>query len=312
MKVFSGSSNRPLADKIAKALNLKVSPVEIHIFPDGERRIRILDKVVDEDVVIIQTTSPNPDTYYIELFFLVEGAKRSGAKSVTAVVPYLGYQRQDHIFREGEAVSLEVIIKTLEAVGMDKLITLDLHSVKIPELFSIPIIHLSALSIFAEKIREIVLSAERAGQISNFILVSPDMGGIRRIKLLSEMLDSMPYVSIIKERDLVTGNIESSRFNREIQDWKKGIKNAIIVDDMISTGRTIVAAVELLIKNGINRNFVFATHPVFSGDYKKILQNSRAEKIFVTDTINIPEDKQFGKLEVLSVAEVIAEQLIKI
>src|SRR3989344_6224065 len=161
MKVFSGSSNKPLVEKIAKQLNTSLSPFEIFIFPDGERRIRAIDRVVGQDTVVIQSTSPNPDTAYMELFFIVDALKRSGAKSVVAVVPYLGYQRQDHVFRDGEAVSLEVIIETLESVGMDKLITFDLHSIKIPELFSMPIVHLSALSIFAEKIKQLSVLGRR-------------------------------------------------------------------------------------------------------------------------------------------------------
>ncbi|MEM4270747.1 MAG: ribose-phosphate diphosphokinase, partial [Candidatus Pacearchaeota archaeon] len=167
-----------MAEKIAKALKINLSPLEIDIFPDGEKRVRVVDKVINKNTVVVQTTSPNPNDCYMELFFIVDALKRSGAKTVTVVVPYLGYQRQDHVFREGEAVSLEVVIKTLQAVGINKLITFDLHSIKIPELFSIPIIHLSALPIFAEKIKEIL---NFKLQIANCILVSPDMGGIRRI-----------------------------------------------------------------------------------------------------------------------------------
>src|SRR3990167_11507969 len=320
MKVFSGSSNKPLAERVAESLKTKLSPLEIFIFPDGERRIRVIDSVVGQDTVVIQSASSMPDVYYMELFFVVDALKRSGAKSVTAVVPYLGYQRQDHVFRDGEAVSLEVIIETLESVGMDKLITFDLHSIKIPELFSIPIVHLSALPIFAEKIKELLgknaevahdpvrrgVSSPRPGDT---ILVSPDMGGIRRIKILSEMLSNMPFISIVKDRDLITGNIESNKIDTNLPDFKRTAKRAIIVDDMISTGRTIDAAVDLLIKQGIGESVVFATHPVFSNDYKNVLQNSKASGIFVTDTIDVPEEKRFGKLEILSVSKMIAEEL---
>lgn len=303
MKVFSGSSNKPLAEKIAKNLGLKLSSCEIFIFPDGERRIRILDKVLDEDVVIVQTTSPVPDKNYMELFFLVDAAKRSGAKSITVVVPYLGYQRQDHLFREGEAVSLEVIKETLEATGINKLIAFDLHSIKIPEVFSIPVVHLSALSIFAEKIKSLFRDYKDS------VLITPDMGGIRRIKILSELLDNSPYVSIVKNRNLESGEIESNSFDTKDLNFTKKAKRAIIVDDMISTGRTIVAAVDLLVKSGIKENFVFATHPVFSNESKEILQNSELSRVFVTDTIKIPENKKFEKLEILSVAREIAKNL---
>ncbi len=276
----------------------------------------------------------------MELFFLVDAAKRSGAKSITVVVPYLGYQRQDHLFREGEAVSLEVIIETLEATGINKLIAFDLHSIKIPELFSIPVVHLSALSVFAEKIKKLFgaevapenFHTHNTGELGlknsksegvnarseNFessprptdtILVSPDMGGIRRIKILSELLDNTSYVSIVKNRNLESGEIESNSFDTKDLSFTKKAKRAIIVDDVISTGRTIVAAVDLLVRNGIKDNFVFATHPVFSNESKEILQNSKLSKVFVTDTIKIPENKKFEKLEILSVAGEIAINL---
>jgi ribose-phosphate pyrophosphokinase len=293
MKIFSGIASEELAKKIAKELKTKLGRLENYTFPDGEKRIRVVDKVVDQDCVVVQSTSTPADKNYMELFFIVDALKRNGAKKVTAVVPYLGYQRQDHIFRDGEAVSLEVVIKTLEAVGMDSIITFDLHSIKIPEIFRIPVVHLSALSLFAEKIKK----------ISNFVLVSPDMGGIRRIKQLSEMLGSMPYAAIEKNRDLKSGKIEASQVHGDIK------KRAIIVDDMISTGSTIVVAADLLMKKGAEEVYVFATHPVFSKDAHVVLQKSKVKKVFVTDTIEVPKEKQFAKLEVISVARMIATSL---
>ncbi|MCL5435129.1 MAG: ribose-phosphate pyrophosphokinase [Patescibacteria group bacterium] len=381
MKIFSGSSNKPLAERTAKELGIEVSPLEISVFPDGERRIRVVDKVVDEKVVVLQSTSTPPDQNYMELFFIIDALIRSGASEITAVVPYLGYERQDHIFRDGEAVSLEVIAQTLQRVGADKLVAFDLHSIKVPELFTIPVLHLSALDLFADKIREIVsrqsrfsndvlsssalrsssrldefsdastpasrwtsglgarspaatlmktssrgktprafdtvvnhkparnASASVAGGSSiinrqSFVLVSPDMGGIRRIKMLSESLDNMPYATIEKNRDLQTGDISDSSMEGDVSG-----KTAIIVDDMISTGRTIVAAEKILLKNGAKKIFVFATHAVFSENAKELLENLEAEKVFVTDTIFIPKDKHFSKLEIISVSKVIAEGL---
>lgn len=297
MKVFSGSSNKPLAEKIAKELKTKLSPLEIHVFPDGEKRIRVLEKVVDEHCVVVQSTSTPADQNYMELFFIVDAVKRSGAKTVTAVIPYLGYQRQDHIFRDGEAVSLEVVIRTLEAVGMDKLILFDLHSIKIPELFHIPVSHLSALPLFAEKIKE------QKWTNSETTLVSPDMGGVRRIKQLCEMLSGMPYASIVKNRDLATGKLTAERVEGGLK------KRALIVDDMISSGGTIISAVNLLLRKGVSEIYVFATHPVFSGAAAEVLQKSAVQKVFVTDTIEVSKKKQFPKLEVISVAGMIAKEL---
>lgn len=298
MKLFSGTSNKPLAEKVAKELKIKLSPVDIHIFPDGEKRVRIIEKVVDKHTAVIQPTSTLAPENYMELFFIIDALQRSGAKSVTAVIPYLGYQRQDHIFRIGEAVSLDVIVKMLEALKIDKLIFFDLHSIKIPEIISIPLSHLSALPIFAEKIKK-----EKWNK-NNTVLVSPDMGGIRRIKLLSSMLDNMPYASIEKERDLATGEVSVSGSK-----GLDGYDKAIVVDDMISSGGTIAVSSDFLKEKGVSEIYVFATHAVFSDKSKEILQKSTLEKVFATDTIQIPEDKKFPKLEILSVAPMIAKEL---
>jgi ribose-phosphate pyrophosphokinase len=297
MKIFSGTSNEPLAQKIAKNLGIQLSNLEVFVFPDGEKRIRVLDKVLDENVVIVQSTSSPVDENYMQLFFIIDALKRGGAKSVTAVVPYFGYQRQDHMFREGEDVSVKVVAEILDKLGINKLIAVDLHSVKIEEAFNTLVSNLSALSIFAKIIRESGWNKDSA------ILVSPDMGGIRRIKILSEMLNNMPFAVIEKNRDLATGIISAEKIEGKVG------KKAIIVDDMISSGKTIAIAAELLRKNGAEEVCVFATHPVFSSQAPKILQESEIKKVYVTDTVYIPEEKRFPKLEILSVAEKIAENM---
>ena len=305
MKIFSGGSNKPLALRIAEKLETDLSPLEIHIFPDGEKRVRVLENVVDEDCIVVQPTSPEPDKNYMELFFIVDALRRSGAKKITAVIPYLGYQRQDHIFREGEAVSLEVVATLLKWGGVDEIIAFDLHSIKIPQIFKIKLTHLSALPIFAKEIKKMFGDANYTLDAKRYplTLVSPDMGGKRRIMLLSEMLGGMPFAVIEKNRDLQSGKITMTGISGDVKE------NTIIVDDMISTGGTIVTAANLLKSKGARNIYVFATHGVFSEDAPKILGNSILKKVYVTDTINIPKEKQFEKLKVLSVSELIANQL---
>lgn len=298
MKLFSGSTNKLLAEKISKEANIPLGKLEIFKFPDSETRVRVLDDVVDEDVWVVQSRGKNPDSSYLELFFIVDALKRSGAKSVGAIIPYLSYQRQDHVFRSGEAVSLEVIVKTLERVGSDKIITLDLHSIKIPELFNIPIVHLSALSLFAREIKK------KFSNLEEVVLVSPDMGGIRRIKILADELN-VPYLTIEKNRDLESGEVESAKFHGEIKE------TAIIVDDMISTGGTINAAAQLLLKNGAKKVYAFATHPVFSRETPVFFESPLITEVFVTDSIKISKDKHFPKLIIVSVAGLIGKELNK-
>ena len=297
MKIFSGSSHKALTEDVAQLLGNTVSPIELFVFPDGERRIRILEQVVDEDCSIVQPTASPADINYMELFFIANALKRGGAKSITAIVPYLGYQRQDHLFREGEAVSLEVIINTLGSVGIDRVLTIDLHSVRIEEAFTIPVSHISALTLFSKLINN------NGWNNAETILVSPDKGGVRRIKKLSESLDNMSYAVVGKERDLATGAITALSIEGVLR------KRAIIVDDMISSGATVIKAAELLKQKNVDEVIVFATHGIFASGASKLLQESVIDKVYITDSVLIPEVKHFPKLEILSVAEIVAKEL---
>lgn len=301
MKLFAGTSSKALAQKIAKVLNVPDLSVEQHIFPDGERRVRIPEKIVGDSVVVVQSAYPPVDTNYMELFFLIDAAKRSGAEFVTAVVPYFGYQRQDHIFRDGEAVSLEVIIRILESLGIDSLVSVDMHSVKIPDMFTVPVRHVSALSVFAEEIKK------QGWNTGDSVLISPDMGGIARIKEIADILH-MSYAAVEKNRDRTTGDITVT----SVQEGSViGKKRAIMVDDMISSGKTVLLGAQLLKKQGIEEIVVFATHAVLSEDAPERLEKSLIKHVFVTDTVVVPEKKQFAKLSVLSVAPLLAKALEK-
>jgi len=297
MKIFSGTSNKFLAEKVAKKLNVELSALEVFVFPDGEKRVRILDKVLDKDTIVIQSTSTPVDENYMQLFFTIDALKRNGAKSVTAVVPYFGYQRQDHVFREGEDVSVKVVAEILDKIGLDRLIVVDLHSIKIKEAFNTPVSHLSALPIFAEIIKSKGWDRDRT------TLVSPDAGGMRRIKILSEMLNNMSFAVIEKNRDLATGSVTAEKIKGKIG------RKAIIVDDMISSGGTIAAAAELLKKQGAEEIYVFATHAVFSEKAPQILQKAAVNKVYVTDTVFVSGEKRFPKLEILSVSELVAKNI---
>lgn len=304
MKVISGSSNKPLAQDIAYHLGTSLSAVDTMIFPDGERRIRIVESMVEEHVVIVQSTTTPVDENYMELFFLIDSARRSGAAQVSIIMPYIGYQRQDHIFRDGEAVSLEVIIKLLQSLDIDSLISVDMHTSRIPELFpsKIAVSHLSALPLFAEKIKQ-----ENWNNTST-ILISPDMGGIRRIKMLSQLLDNMPYAAIEKNRDLTTGSLNESKLG---EGTITNQTSAIIVDDMIASGKTILEASHLVKKLGIKKVFVFATHAIFTKESENTLKKADIEKIYITDSVHVLHIKQFPNMETISIAPLLAKEIQK-
>lgn len=297
MVFFGDPSNKSLSEKLAKELDLKLSYPEIHTFPDGEKRVRVLENVVDQKSIVLKSLGVPVHDNLFELALIIDAIKRTGGSEITATVPYIAYQRGDHVFRVGEGVGLEVVIKVIEGSGVDRVLFVDPHSIKLSEMFKIPAMELSALSLFAEKIKEIEPNTKK------ITLVTPDMGGIRRIKILSGMLNGANYVSITKERDLHTGEIKISSSEGEF----KGI--CFVVDDMISTGGTIVQAADFLFEKGIRDIYLMATHPVFVGNAIKKLKNSKAEKIFVTDSIPIPKEKRFEKLETLTIAEEIAKCL---
>lgn len=297
MHLIGDSLNTQLSDKLGEILHLPVEYPELHIFPDSEKRVRLLQEVVGQDVLIIKSLQAPVDSHLVELAFLIDAAKRGGAESVFAITPYFAYQRADHVFRAGEAVPLEVVIKMIEASGLDRIIVADSHSVKLPDLFIIPTENVSAVSLFAEKIQSL------APDVSNISVVSPDTGGIRSIKILSEMLGNCQWMTINKERDLEVGSVVASGHEGEVKE------TCFIIDDIISTGETAVEAIEYLIEQGAKTVYVMATHPVFSGEATSLLQNSSAARIFVTDSLGIPEEKRFDKLEILSLAPVIAKKI---
>lgn len=297
MKIFSGTSGKHMASEIAGNVGGEVFPLDFHVFPDGEKRVRIGVPVVGEEVVLVQSTGIPTDENYMELFLEIEALKRSGAEFITAVVPYMGYSRQDHVFLEGEGVSLSAIIKILEALGISKIVTMDLHSIKTPELFSVEAKHLSAISLFADAIKK--------EGIENPAIVTPDLGGIRRVEALAQLLENESIVKITKDRDLHTGEIENSHIEGSVEG-----KTAIMVDDIVSTGKTLAKAADTLKKSGAEKVYAYVTHAVFAKGARQVLESSEIEKIFVTDTIELSDENRFDRLHILPVGKLFAEAIM--
>lgn len=299
MIFFGDDQNKTLSEGLAAALSSPLHFPEITVFPDGERRIRLSESVVEKDVVFLKTASvtPNVDSFIVETAFLIDAIKRSGADSVTGIIPYIPYSRADHVFRDGEAVPLEVVIHMFENAGLSKIVFVDPHTIKMQDMFSVEVVNLSALSLFAEKIKTLTYDRDNA------VIVSPDMGGLRRMEQLSQMLDNMPFASIEKDRNYDDGSIKANGVHGEIK------KTCFVVDDIISSGRTIVQAVEKLKDKGAEDVYVFATHPVLSEDASKILEKCDAKKIFITDALPVAQEKRFEMLEVLSLAPLLGKTL---
>lgn len=299
MVFFGDKTNKNLSEGLAAALSTPLYFPDITVFSDGERRVRTNENVVDEDVVFLKTFSmtSNVDSYVVETAFLIDCFKRSGAKSVTGIIPYVAYSRADHVFRDGEAVPLEVVIHMFEKAGLSRIVFVDPHTIKMPEMFSIEVIHVSALPLFAEKIHEIGFDRE------NSVIVSPDMGGLRRMEQMSKLLNGLPYVSIEKDRNYEDGTIKASGLHGDVK------KTCFIVDDIISTGKTIVQAVEKLKEHGAEHIYVFATHAILAENASDLLAKCGIEGVFITDSIPVLSEKLFPRLEVLSLDSLLAKSI---
>lgn len=296
-KIFSGNSNTSLASEIAQKLGQSLSKVEIVRFADSECRVRIEEEVEEEVVFIIQSLSNPVDENLMELLLLGDAVKRGEAKKVIAVLPYHGYARQDRVHRPGECLSSAVVTKLIESVGFDKIITVELHSDAILGFFKIPLIHLSGLSLFKDEI---------ANKKQDFVIISPDAGAVKRAQGFAEDLD-VPLALIEKKRDLNQPHkIISMKVVGDVKD-----KIAFIVDDVIVSGGTLVNAAYLLKQKGAKQVFAAATHADFVGGADKILADSPIDKIWVTDTIPIADERKFAKLTVFPIASIIASAMKK-
>jgi len=288
MLILLGPASQELGRKIAGLLNAKTVMVAFKKFPDGESYIRLEGEVKNEKVAIIQTTSPPQDTHLLQLFLMVDTAKNLGAKTIIAVVPYLAYSRQDKRFLPGEALSIETVAKLLKEAGVDQLLTINVHKQKVLKKFPFPAQSLSAIPLLAEHFYN-------RGLKSTFAL-APDKGA-KEYSIAADKILKGGYGWRQKERDLYTGAIS---FRDEKFDVKG--KNAIIFDDIISTGGTIAAAVKLLKAQGAKRVFSACVHPLLIDDAEKKIMQNGAEEIVGTDCVPSSVSK-------VSVAPLIANAL---
>lgn len=294
--LFSGSSNLPLATEVAKLLNITLGKVDLTRFADGELRPWIEDDIRDKTVIVLESLSYPMDEHIMELVLMGDAIRRCAPKKTIAVIPYLGYARQDKLHRLGEPVSAHVIVQFLEVSKFEEIIGLDFHNSAIVGFFEIPVTHLSALDVLSAELKNMT--------ISNGVIVSPDVGGSKRARNMAFALD-MPLAVMEKRRFL--DRHDTSETYQIIGDVAG--KTAIICDDVISTGGTTVQAAISLKEAGATRILATTTHGVFAGNAIKNLMDSPIEQVLATNTINIPKDKMFDKLKIVSVAPLLADAI---
>lgn len=293
-KIFAGSSNPKLAEAVSRKSKIPLGKIELGRFADTEIDVWINEDVNNSDVFILQSNSPPVNDHIIELALIADALKRSGAHRITAVIPYYGYSRKEKQTRSGEPISAKVVAELIVASGINKVICFDLHADAIVGFFDVPVIYLSALEILAQRVKKEKLTSP--------IVVAPDTGGVKRARNFATFLNA-PLAVIEKHRQ------RDKRDNMEILSMSGEVSGdtAILVDDVISTGGTIVENTHALKAKGVKKILVCATHGVFADGAIKKLDNSPIDKIFITDTIEIKQKSQ--KLEIISVASLIADSL---
>lgn len=266
------------SESIAKKIGATIFYPEIVVFADGEMRVSIHNGLVGKEVLLIkQYQSGDFNSEILKTAFIIDALKRSGAKKITGFFPYFPYVRSDHQKKTGEAVNLEVIARLFEGAGIDELITVDPHTAKFSEFFTIPVATLSTTLLFAEEIG-------KALKNKSFSLVTPDGGGIRLIQPLADIFRHAEIVKISKER-YPDGSVLATDVDGQVE------KICVIVDDIIATGGTIHEAIGILKKKGAREFYIFATHGVFSKNSSYNLDDPDIKKIFVCDSLLFDSDE---------------------
>jgi len=298
MKIFSGKSNLALATKIAKFLDVSLGLVELDTFSDGELRVAFKESIRGEDVFLIQSTNP-PSENLMELLLMLDAAKRASAKTVTAVIPYFGYSRQDRKDQPRVPISARMILDLIAAVGVDRMITMDLHSPQIQGFTNVPFDNLYSRIVLFNRLQKYNLNYDSG------VVLAPDVGSAKMSQAYAKKL-GLGFALIDKRRP--THNV--ARVVNLIGDLNN--KQVFIIDDMIDTAGTICNAAVTAIDNGATSVIAIATHPVLSGKAIERLEKSPIEKVIVSDTIAISKDKIFNKLEIISVSKIFAETIKRI
>ncbi len=299
LKLYSLSSNVPLAEKIAGYLGIELGKLTVDKFSDGEIAISIEESVRGDHVFIVQSTSNPTNDYLMELLIMIDALRRASAKTITAVIPYYGYARQDRKAKPREPITAKLVANLLTTAGADRVVALDLHAAQIQGFFDIPVDHLLGAPLLASWF----LDHEVSG--SDVVVVSPDHGGATRARKLAEFLDSP--IAIVDKRRPKPNVSEVMNIIGDVSG-----KKAILIDDMFDTAGTITNAAQALKDAGAVEVYACGTHGIFSPPAIERIENSAIKTLVVTDSIYLPEEKRIDKIELISVSELIGQAIERI
>lgn len=298
LKIFSLNSNRELAEEIAKEVGIELGKSSVTHFSDGEIQINIEESIRGCHVYVIQSTSNPVNQNLMELLIMIDALKRASAATINIVMPYYGYARQDRKARSREPITAKLVANLIETAGATRMITLDMHAPQIQGFFDIPIDHLNAVRLLSDYFSERHLG-------DDLVVVSPDHGGVTRARKMADRLKA-PIAIIDKRRPRpnvaevmnIVGNVEG--------------KVCIIIDDIIDTAGTITLVAKALREAGATKVYACCSHPVLSGPAMKRIEESPIEKLVVTNSIALPEEKWIDKMEQLSVAALLGEAIVRV
>jgi ribose-phosphate pyrophosphokinase len=299
LAVFSGNAHPELAKSICRYLNIKLSNALVDRFSEGEIRVKINENIRGKDVFVVQPTCPPPNENLMELLIIIDALKRSSAQRITAVIPYFGYARQDRKDQPRVPITAKLVANLITIAGANRVLTMDLHAGQIQGFFDIPVDHLFAVGVFIEYLSQRKIK-------DDVVVVCPDVGSIKMARAYAKRMSAA--LAVIDKRRDSPEETEVMHILGEVSG-----KNAIIVDDLIATGSSLVEAVSALKKAKAKTIIAAISHGVLSGPaIERINKCADLEKLLITDSIPLSEDKAASKIEVLSVASLLGEAIKRI
>lgn len=298
LRLFSGSANVPLAQEVARYLGMDLGPMVRKQFADGELYVQIQESIRGCDVYLLQPTCRPVNDHLMELLILIDACRRASARQITAVIPYYGYARADRKTAGRESISAKLVANLITEAGASRILAMDLHSAQIQGYFDIPLDHVYGSPTLIDYLA--------SKQLSDIVVVSPDVGGVARARAFAKKLDDAPLAIIDKRRQ--AHNI--AEVMNVIGDVAG--KTAVLVDDMIDTAGTITEGARLLKQHGARQVYACATHAVFSPPAIDRLSSGLFEEVIITNTVPVPEENRFPQLTVLSVANLLGETIWRI
>ena len=299
LKVFSGNANKQLARAICTRLGIEPIRGQVTRFSDHEIRVEIDESVRGDDVFIVQPTCAPVNDHLMELLIAIDAFRRASAARITAVIPYFGYARQDKKIKAREPISAKLVATLITAAGAHRVLTMDLHALQIQGFFDFPVDHLHAGPIMADHLIECGLCGH------DVVVVSPDVGGVSMARAFADRIGA-DFAIVVKRRP-GPNRVEVIEVIGDVKD-----RTCVLVDDMVDTAGSLLGGVNALFERGARAACACATHPVLSGNAIERIQASPLRQLVVTDTIPISEDRLSPKIEVLSVAPVLAEAIRRI